>query len=861
MRINWSFLFKRFRTQKNLEDKNTTAQENLLSNSEKVNYELRTANCELTLRPADRSVTPLHPTAHKGRRARHKILPAWAQRLEFIARHFIVRLLQVGALLIVIGIPFLLLIARIHGLGDGVRKRFENALSGQFYEVKIHRLFFSISEGLIAEDLRLLEQTHSHRLLVHANRVALSPKLSYLARGILDIDSFQLRHTTIDIPLSNTEEPRLRLTHVEAKIISSPGQLNLSYASFNLCGINVRVHGSFLNPKTFSPAPVSSEGPGKIAQTIELFQKKLGEIQWEGTPPLLEMEVNGDLNHTESLHADAITFRSGPFSYQGWQMKSVMADFEYANFIIKLSQFSLEDKSGELHASGTTDLQKKQASVDFSGSCDLAALGSIVLNQGKNSDWTMIDSPHIEGSVSVDWSSGTAVTRGEIHGEEGRFSYRGIMINKISGGCIFEGGRFLLRDLQVIGDPGWIYADFMMVHNDYRMRISGEIMPQLLIPAAQGKLKEFLSTTNFKDPAKLNFEAKGATRDPFSFDGFGNIILGRSSVRVAWLDSCTANLNLHDGALTFQNIVTKIGKEMGQGDCIYDFKNQEARFPKIVSNLDPVTIMMWIDPHIAASLKDYRFHQAPELQVSGLVGLRDPQKNNLKIDINAPKGLDYTLIQRDLSFDNVVGTVRIKKQDLFADIPHAKLFGGDVSINSTVSVVPGDGHYAAKVHLEGVDFKSVTKLYLDYDTSEGKLSADYDFTALGGDDYAMKGQGSLLIKDGNVLAMPVFGPLSILMNDIIPGLGYQAARRATADFTVQKGVITTKNLSIQSAEFSMIGFGDIYYLEDRMNMSVRLNVKGLPGLVFFPVSKLFEYVSDGSAKHPTWRPKFVTLGQ
>ncbi len=105
--------------------------------------------------------------------------------------------------------------------------------------------------------------------------------------------------------------------------------------------------------------------------------------------------------------------------------------------------------------------------------------------------------------------------------------------------------------------------------------------------------------------------------------------------------------------------------------------------------------------------------------------------------------------------------------------------------------------------------------------------------------------------------MPVFGPLSALMNDAIPGLGYQAARRATADFTVQKGIINTKNLNIESAEFTMIGSGDIYYLEDRMNMSVRLNVKGLPGLVLFPVSKLFEYISDGSAKHPIWRSKFI----
>jgi len=42
-------------------------------------------------------------------------------------------------------------------------------------------------------------------------------------------------------------------------------------------------------------------------------------------------------------------------------------------------------------------------------------------------------------------------------------------------------------------------------------------------------------------------------------------------------------------------------------------------------------------------------------------------------------------------------------------------------------------------------------------------------------------------------------------------------------------------------------------------MKMRLNVKGLPGLVLFPVSKLFEYASEGTLKTPNWHPKFVTL--
>ena len=121
----------------------------------------------------------------------------------------------------------------------------------------------------------------------------------------------------------------------------------------------------------------------------------------------------------------------------------------------------------------------------------------------------------------------------------------------------------------------------------------------------------------------------------------------------------------------------------------------------------------------------------------------------------------------------------------------------------------------------------------------------------------MTGKGNLRIKNGKVLAMPILGPLSLLLNEVIPGFGYQTARNASSDFTVANGVINTRNLLIQGTGFNMIGHGDIYYLDDRMNMNIRLNAQGLPGVALFLVSKALEYESVGSAKHPKWRPKIL----
>ena len=52
----------------------------------------------------------------------------------------------------------------------------------------------------------------------------------------------------------------------------------------------------------------------------------------------------------------------------------------------------------------------------------------------------------------------------------------------------------------------------------------------------------------------------------------------------------------------------------------------------------------------------------------------------------------------------------------------------------------------------------------------------------------------------------------------------------------------------------MIGDGRLFFLDDRLNFNIRLNMQGLPGVLLFPVSKLLEYVGTGTLENPNWRP-------
>ncbi len=783
-------------------------------------------------------------------------------KIEDKLRYFAAGLFALLMILLILGLPILLMVTSTYGLGDAARRKAEETLGGKGYEVTIKNVLFNPMRGFIVNGFQLHDRTPERRLVVSGDRLSISINLESLVHRKVLLERIFLRDATLDIPLGPSAEPRLRLDHVRGLILCPPGKFRVTSASFEVAGIAVRASGTFLNPKKFSPRPVSQKGPGDIARTIDFIQKELKSVQWNGNLPELTIRASGDLSNPETLRVESATFRSEGGSWRGVHLKACSMDLRFENRKLSLDRAALNDGMGILQAQGWADFLDNKASLEFAGSFNAGVLPALLLKKEAAQDWKCLDPLHLSGKFSVDWGTGKPVLEGTALMEAGRFEYRGVSMNSFSGGVALRDGKILLRDVQLDGAPGKLDADVLIGPGDNRLRLKAALFPAKIAPALSGKVVETLLAMDFKEPLQVKFEGTTPVMsDPLQFKGSGDLELKNAAMHGVGIKSLNSSIQLTNGAADFRDITLKIDDGIGRGEFIYDFKNWEGRMPEIRSTLDPVKVMTWIDTRIADSLKEYRFKKPPSLVVSGKVGLRNPDKNDLNIAINAPTGIGYTLIKRDLPFGASSGTVHLKGQKVLVDIPKATLFGGGVVLKAEASVKPGDSSFGASVHLEDVDLQSITKLYFDYTDSKGQLTADYTFRAIGGNDRAMTGQGSILIKNGNVLAMPILGPLSLLLNEIIPGIGYQPAHSASADFSVANGVINTRDLLIKGTGFSMIGHGNIYYLDDRMEMSVRLNAQGLPGLMLFPVSKIFEYESVGSAAHPKWRPKILPKGK
>src|SRR5207245_5253297 len=96
----------------------------------------------------------------------------------------------------------------------------------------------------------------------------------------------------------------------------------------------------------------------------------------------------------------------------------------------------------------------------------------------------------------------------------------------------------------------------------------------------------------------------------------------------------------------------------------------------------------------------------------------------------------------------------------------------------------------------------------------------------------MNGSGKVEVTNGDIFAIPIFGPISTILGSIIPGTaaGYSIAHQGSASFTVKNGLIHTEDFDVAGKFFSIVGRGDIYFVDDKLDFDVRVDPKG-PGVL------------------------------
>jgi hypothetical protein len=119
------------------------------------------------------------------------------------------------------------------------------------------------------------------------------------------------------------------------------------------------------------------------------------------------------------------------------------------------------------------------------------------------------------------------------------------------------------------------------------------------------------------------------------------------------------------------------------------------------------------------------------------------------------------------------------------------------------------------------------------------------------------------LRDGQLWSVPIFGFFAPALNAISPGLGNNTATSANASFTIDSGVIHTRNMEVHAPAVRLRYNGSVDF-DGNLNARVEaepLRDAGVVGrvfsLAFWPITKALEYKVTGTLSEPQTKPLYL----
>ncbi len=371
-----------------------------------------------------------------------------------------------------------------------------------------------------------------------------------------------------------------------------------------------------------------------------------------------------------------------------------------------------------------------------------------------------------------------------------------------------------------------------------------------------------------------------------------------------------ARLERADGVATVQEVI-----------C--DNPAKTIKLTQVESDVDPVALVNCFAPKIAEVVARYRFDRHPRVHMTGIIFLGQPA-TDLKVQFRSLGsahyillGKDYTIYEpygdlhfmgRALDF-NVVGinegqgihcrgktSLAPEQRDFDAvfladgfsynifgkDVPFqalradivskeglmsynlkSRLFEGGMTVSGKVDNRQEPPAYEGEARVNAVAFQKFAQVYSPKNHTDGDVTGHMKFAGRLGDWKTLNGGGALAILNGNLYAVPILGPLTPLLGSVLPRplKGYNEAKEADCTFKVADGFLTTDDVEALTGVFRLQAKGSVDFLENRIQFEAKAKVRGLPGLVLFPVSEILEYIGEGSVGNPLWRPRYFSASK
>ena len=791
-------------------------------------------------------------------------------------------------LTLTLGVMFLAVVGGLIYLNQvGFPGRYGDWLRSELADKGVHLSFdtlrFDFERGLIATKVSIYEDRNHLRPLLKAEELDVDLDKTKALRGDLKLYKLRMSGGTARIPVD--QDGRMVTAHkIEGQlIITESGRAVLNETSGVIEGIRIRLSADLKLPKVDSKAlqPKQLESP-KSNHVLGLVLDQLALWTLSPTaPPELTFTLKGDLNQSKYLQT-SFSLKAEDLSKSDYRLDKITVKGDLRSEVVTIDQILLQDESGSATGQADWSIKRREGRFNLSSTLHLQNFLKSCFDQIVLNDLDLVEPPilKVNGVFSAP-EDGPFSVRATGHGDIGQFHFKGSNFDKLSSDFSWQDGDLFLRDLKVLHKgkhlDGTLIMEGDLVHFDVQSTLPLKAFRPFIIK--DGGLDRSLKNVTFFDNSIVALDVVGSLNKSKITDwsARGMAHLSNLSYKGTRIHHLASHYELKGGNAEFTEIKGLLNDENEEARTRFKGKPSEEIFadrihhdPKTklttISNLRgkvwPTPIVRIFAPKVAEHIeKEYRFYKRPTITLNGrFAGTReDMAKTFFSVEALTEGQTDYPFLGYDLPLQNLKADLVVRGAQITVNNLSADTLDGAMSGSVFCDVTPGKKtEYHGKIKWDDISFRRLSQVYEFDEEEKGRLKGNIDFNGVAGGVRGFNATGMAALKGGNLVSLPILGPLSPLIAGLLGDkrMGYERAKDAAAPFAVKSGIFQTKDFTAISTSITLTGEGWIDLLTEDMDIIIRMNARGLLGFLTIPLKPLkgiFQFRGDGTFSDPKWK--------
>jgi hypothetical protein len=756
---------------------------------------------------------------------------------------------------------FLILFLRFFGLPAGLTQKILNQLEGKGISLTAKRVLLSPLGAFILEDV-VLWQDREHRVaLLRVDHLKLGWVWESVRSGKWALRSVTVRNGSVRWPLGPSQELELNKVFAKAEVL--PDRIELLQGEallFGKCHLSAR--GTFTLEGTQGLPWKGIFGSGRP----EAAQQGLGETLTRFFNSLSVSEpLQARLDFQCPLQAPLagrarLSAWGSRFHYRGVAIRSFSLGLRLQSPLLELSKLRVEPERGYLEAQGRVELSTLQGGLQFYSEVDPTEWA--VLLPGEIARWVrqfrFPELAALEGKIQSQATRETPFYW-EIQAKLKRFWLGTTLWEKAEFSASSDRQRVFVPEATLAGNEGQATLSLFRPARTapWQGHLKASFNPQAFQGLSSG-LDRVLGEWKFASGKPLiEADFRVNPEDLEDSEAKGKLEASSFSYKGVFVLSAKSAFSYQDRRLTLRDFRVVRPEGSIEGTIEEDFRARQVNLHKLRSTVKVQEVAPAIGQKFPRYVQPYRFTAPPRLLLDGVVDLDERKAQpatHLAIELESPAIMDYDFLGKTIHPSNIVARILILGRKLVVQVEQARLFEG--SLRGTIQVeLVEEPTFQSSFELLGADFQKVLITYFQYDKSTGRMDLRGEVGGVLGKLATLKGRGTCEIHGGYLMDIPFLGGLFSLLGQAIPLLNISSAGDAQCDFDISQGAVWTQKLKVTSPVLAMIGQGKYDYLHDSLDLDMRVNFRGPASVLFFPVSKLFEYHGRGPLKNPKWEMK------